>query len=398
MGAVCAQLGRDINLDAEGNIKKVPNIAVVYTHFPHYRAAVFDALTKSHDYGFVFYYDPGGIESTIASGAQQKTHNLIPVRQLGPFFWQRGSISLAGSKAFDGFIFLGNPLIVSTWFAVLHARLRGKKTFFWTHGWLRRETGAKGLLRRVFYRLADGLMVYGERAREIGIAAGFDPNRIHVISNSLDYPQQHAIREKLRVQGEGTLQSNNSTELPQKPFFLTVSRLIPGVGLDLAIEAMACLSPASALVIVGDGPERNALENRARKLSVDIRFLGPIYDEERLAALFMAARAVVSPGKVGLLALHALAYGAPVISHGDLDQQMPEVEAITPGVTGALFRRGELQDLVAVMKHFLEMSDSAPNRDACRAAAVARVERDFTPQAQVRKITAALDAAFREGC
>ena len=379
-------------------MKTVPNIAVVYTHFPHYRAAVFDALTKSHDYGFVFYYDPGGIEATIASGARQEAHNLLPVRRIGPFYWQRGGISLAGSKAFDGFIFLGNPLILSTWFAVLHARLRGKKTFFWTHGWLRREAGIKGMIRRVFYRLADGLMVYGERAREIGIAAGFTPDRIHVVSNSLDYNQQRLFREKLCVQGEGTPKSNSGSELPQKPFFLTVSRLIPGVGLDLAIEAMACLSPASALVIVGDGPERDALENRARELSVDIRFLGPIYDEERLAALFMATRAVVSPGKVGLLALHALAYGAPVISHGDLDRQMPEVEAITPGVTGALFRRGEVPDLVAAMKHFLEMPDNAPNRDACRAAAVARVERDFTPQAQVRKITAALDVAFTEGC
>lgn len=375
-------------------MKKVPNIAVVYTHFPHYRAAVFKALTQSQDYDFVPYYDPRGIDTTITSGAQKETHNVMSVRRLGPFFWQTGSISLAGNKSFDGLIFLGNPLIISTWFAVIHARFRGKKTFLWTHGWLRRETGVKGLVRKFFYSLADGLLVYGERAREIGISVGFAPNRIHVIHNSLDYDQQRGLREKLLLNSA----SNNSPDIPGSPFFLTVSRLVPGAGINLAIEAMACLTTASALVIVGDGPERDALENQARVLNVDIRFLGPIYDEERLAALFMATCAVVSPGKIGLLAMHALAYGAPVISHDDLDRQMPEVEAIAPGVTGILFPCGEVPDLVAAMKHFLDMPDSAPQRKACRASAIARIEQDFTPKAQVNKITAALDSVFREGC
>lgn len=374
-----------------------PRIAVVYTHFPHYRAAVFDALDRSDSYSFEFYYDPRGIDATIESGAQSTAHRVLPLLRWGRFFWQRGSIALSGSRDIDGLIFLGNPLILSTWIAGVHARLRGKKTFFWTHGWLRRETGLKGILRKAFYRLADGLMVYGERAREIGMDAGFDPNHIHVVANSLDYDVQREAREAydahLEPRGEGVVHNDR----PDTPYFLAVSRLVPSAELDLAIDAMAELPANAVLVIVGDGPERASLEVRACKSSVDVRFLGAVYDEPRLASLFINACAVISPGKVGLLAVHALAYGAPVITHDDFDRQMPEVEAIEPGVTGTLFRRGNRQSLVLAMQYYYGLQDDAPARATCRSSAIVRIERDFTPEAQVAKIIRALDAVFWEG-
>jgi glycosyltransferase involved in cell wall biosynthesis len=367
-------------------------IAVIYTHFPHYRSAVFDSLSMSKDYDFTFFYDPGGINATIAGGVSRQAHHTLKVRRVGPFFWQAGSIGLAGKSAFDGFIFLGNPLILSTWIAVVLARLRGKKTFLWTHGWLRRETGAKRTVRRAFYRLADGLMVYGTRARQIGISDGFAADRIHVVFNSLDYAAQKRARDNALAALH--LKEAAGKDLPEIPFFLSVSRLVRGVGLDLAIEALAALPGDVALVLVGDGPERGRLEEQARALAVDVRFFGAVYDEERLAALFVSTRAVVSPGKVGLLAMHALAYGAPVITHDDLDWQMPEVEAIEPGVTGAFFRRGDVTDLAQAMTRFLEIPAEGSQREACRTAAIARIESEFTPEAQVARITAALDVGF----
>jgi glycosyltransferase involved in cell wall biosynthesis len=370
-----------------------PRIAVVYTHFPHYRAAVFAALTASAAYDYDFYYDPAGIETSIVSGEGGTNHYPLAVRRWRALMWQGGALRLALSGPADGFIFLGNPYILSTWIAAMLARIRGKPVFFWTHGWLRRETGMKGRLRRCFYRLADGLMVYGTRAREIGIAAGFSPDRIHVINNSLDYAVQKQAREAVE---SGTAEPPGADEaLPDTPYFLCVTRLVPIVELDQAIEAMALLPRRAALVVVGDGPEFDTLLARAEKLGVNVRFLGAIYDEMRLARLFLGARAVVSPGKVGLLAMHAMAYGAPVITHDDLDQQMPEVEAIEPSVTGAFFRRGDVADLARQMARFLDTDPDMSSVETIRYAAISRIEREYTPQVQVARITAALDTMFR---
>ena len=74
-----------------------------------------------------------------------------------------------------------------------------------------------------------------------------------------------------------------------------------------------------------------------------MHFVGEVYSESELCPLIAAADLCVSPGAVGLTVMHALVYGTPVITHDDLDNQKPEFEAIQPGVTGALFRRGDVQ-------------------------------------------------------
>lgn len=373
-----------MQLNIQDDISEKPKVAVIYTHFPHYRAPVFAAMARSGDYDYVFYYDPKGIEKTLASGAPAENHRPLTVRRWRGFMWQSGAITLARDASFECFVFLGNPFILSTWLAAFVARRRGTRVVFWTHGWLRRETGVKAWLRSKFYQLADGLMVYGARARVLGQAEGFDPATIHVINNSLDYPAQQRARDAALASPHVECH-----ELPDKPFFLTASRLIESVALDQAIDAIAELRSDVALVVVGAGPQAEKLKAQAKSLGVDVRFCGAIYDEDRLARLFLNACAVVSPGKVGLLAMHALAYGTPVITHGDLDRQMPEVEAIEPGHTGAFFRYGDVADLARQMALFLDLPSEI--RTANRGAAIARIEERYTPEAQVAEITAALD-------
>lgn len=373
-----------MQMNVQDDMSEKPKVAVIYTHFPHYRAPVFEAMTRSGDYDYVFFYDPKGIEKTLASGAPAENHRPLTVRRWRGFMWQSGAIALARDASFECFIFLGNPFILSTWLGAFVARRQGKRVVFWTHGWLRRETGAKAWLRSKFYQLADGLMVYGARARVLGQVEGFGSATIHVINNSLDYPAQKRARDAALASPHAEYQ-----ELPDKPFFLTVSRLIESVALDQAIDAIAELSSDVALVVVGAGPQARELMAQANSLGVDVRFCGAIYDEDRLARLFLNACAVVSPGKVGLLAMHALAYGAPIITHSDLDRQMPEVEAIDPGQTGAFFRYGDVADLARKMALFLDLPSET--RVANRAAAIARIEERYTPEAQVAAITVALD-------
>lgn len=370
-------------------VNKMPvRIAVIYTHFPHYRAPVFEALSKSEIYSFEFFYDAKGIDETIRNGTLSANYRHLPVKSFRGFMWQKGVTEVIRNKSFDGFIFLGNPYVVSTWFASILARLLSKPVFFWTHGWLKPEHGVKATVRRVFYRLADGLLVYGRRAKEIGRVEGFPDASIHVVYNSMNY------REQVQARGlvsKGLAKIGDEANLGK--YFLTAGRLIESLELDLAIKAMSHLSSSATLVVVGGGPQQGSLEAEAAALNVDVRFLGPVYDEERLAALFMNACAVVSPGKVGLLAMHALGYGAPVITHDDLNQQMPEVEAIVPGETGAFFRKGDVNDLARQMAFYLRLPSTS--RSVCRSTAIETIEKNYTPEAQVVLIEAALNTQYK---
>ena len=53
----------------------------------------------------------------------------------------------------------------------------------------------------------------------------------------------------------------------------------------------------------------------------------------------------VSPGNVGLTAIHSLTYGTPVLTHDDFNFQMPEAEAIKENISGIFFRINNANDL-----------------------------------------------------
>lgn len=365
-----------------------PNVDVIYTHFPHYREAVFCALASNPDFRFRFYYDTAGIEKSIASSLAELPGASFRTHKLGGLLFQFGvPRHLARSEAAAA-ILLGNPYIVTNWLGAIIFRLRGRRVFMWTHGWITRKEGRiKSLIRNTFYRLAHGLLVYGERARELGVEQGFSQDTIHVIGNSLDYAAQVAARQRV---AEDEIEVLARHRLVRNRYFLCVSRLVASVGLEQAIEALAKLDREIPLVVVGAGPEKKWLELLAQELGVRVVFTGPLYEESELAPLFLNTLAVISPKKVGLLAMHALAYGAPVVTHGDLERQMPEVEAIEEGVTGSFFDFGDVAQLAAIMESYAEGTALTVTRAESAARAIAMIEQRFTPEAQVRRITAAI--------
>lgn len=64
---------------------------------------------------------------------------------------------------------------------------------------------------------------------------------------------------------------------------VAVARLLPSKRVELAIDAAEALGPDALLVIVGDGPERAALEKRAADRRVRARFTGALHRREALA-------------------------------------------------------------------------------------------------------------------
>ena len=101
----------------------------------------------------------------------------------------------------------------------------------------------------------------------------------------------------------------------------------------------------------------------------------------------MSANLTVSPGQVGLTAMHSLAYGTPVITHDDPAHQMPEWEAIVPGKTGDLFKRGDALDLAATIRKWCV--NPWPDDDV-RSQCMAVIEQHYNPQFQQQVINRAV--------
>ena len=370
-------------------------VAVVYDFFPHYRVAVMRELLASAQHDYVLVADEKPMDPTLKIWRVEDRNRFIfaPFRRLaGQLHYQKGILRLLLRRDFDAVIFMAYPNFLSTWLSALVARLTGKRVLFWTHGWTREERGPKAWLRCGFYRLAHALLLYGHAAKARGLSHGFPTERLHVIYNSLDYAAQKLARDRVDPATLPQLKEQLFDDATT-PMVICSARLTATCRFDLLLDAMARLRAENHpvnLLLIGDGPERVALETQAQRLDLPVKFFGACYDEDTLARLTMAAHVTVSPGKVGLTAMQSLAFGTPVITHDDFDAQGPEWEAILSGTTGDFFRRGDVTDLARVIKAWtLQPEPSSATRSLCPRL----LERFYNAAFQRRAIDRAVSGA-----
>lgn len=368
------------------------SVNVIYHHFPHYRAPVLRELTRSgrHDYRFWgSHEDVAGIKAF--KGDNEVIVHPLRFRLRGRFWMLGGYAKAALDPSAKALIILGNPNMPATIAIALLGRLSGKRVLFWAHGWLRQRPARTARLRNLYFRLAHRVLVYGERAVRIAVAEGFPADRVQTIYNSLDYERAQISLSKVKDDIASSNRPQALFDEPERPLLICTARITPVCRFDVLLEAASLLQkdgrPVNVL-LVGDGPEKASLESMARELGVSVRFYGACYDEDELARLIYWSDLTVSPGKIGLTAMHTLTYGTPAITHGDLDAQMPEVEAIEPGLTGLLFKRNDPVDLARAIGEWLDRdNDRAATRIACQAI----IERKWNPANQRRLIDLAID-------
>jgi len=333
--------------------------ALVYHFYAHYRRPILEELLKNSAYEWTFYgdvkdIDAGGIEAWIPENSNRFVRTNC--RRISGFLFQGGLIRLALDKNIDCIVYLGDWHFVATWISAILARLSGKRVLFWTHGWLRQESGLFFGVRNVFYRLAHGLLLYGHQAKMYGLMKGFNPESLYVIYNSLDYIKQSNIRKSITRDDIETTRRELFSDI-DTPIVICSSRLTKSKQIDQLVQAASILKKTGNninLLIVGDGPERNALTDLARQLDVNIHMFGPCYEENILGRLFLSSDITVIPGAAGLTIMHSLAYGIPVIVHNDSTKHGPEFEAIIPGVNGDTYNKDDIEALAQVILKWTE--------------------------------------------
>jgi glycosyltransferase involved in cell wall biosynthesis len=343
--------------------------AIIYHYLASYRESVFIELMKSEKVEFTLF---SGNESEICIKKIDPLVATLPIEDGGlrweflknkyffkkKFLWQSGLIGIAIKSSYDSIIFLGSPYYISTWVGAIIARLRGKKVFYWMHGVYKDKITFIDYIKMfVFYKIAHGFFLYGKRAYMVlnryKIKSVDD---IHIIYNSLDYRKSIKFR---KIITESDIYEYREKYFNDKltPVVVFIGRLNHVKRLDMLIEAQRAISVKFKknvfnILIIGDGEEKLHLESLVVKNGFrnNVVFLGAIYDEEINSNALMYADLCVTPGEVGLTAIHSLSYGTPVISHNNFEIQMPEVEAIVEGVTGNFYKYGELGNLAEVIE------------------------------------------------
>ncbi len=367
-------------------------ILCLFNIAPLYRAGIYRRMDEE-----AAAVDGGGVEFEFAAGEESTggialmdlrslrgfrgyLHNVY--RRGGKLVWQRGALGRAfGGPRYDAYILTGNPGIRSNWLIALWARVLGRPVCLWAHGLHGDERGWKLRKNMWYLRLAGRLLLYGERAYGLLLERGFPADRMTVIYNSLDYEKQAAIRE--RIGDRGFIRNYFANDLPLLVF---VGRLTASKRLDLLLEALERLDREGQpcnLAIVGDGPARQQLERQVeeRGLADRVWFYGETYDDHIIGTFLYHSVACVSPGNVGLTAIHALTFGTPVVTHDNGNRQGPEYEAIEPGRTGNLFAEGDAGALAGAIAPWL--SASAEQRSATREACYRAVDEKFNPERQM---------------
>jgi glycosyltransferase involved in cell wall biosynthesis len=268
-----------------------------------------------------------------------------------------------------------NPRIVTTWLAALEGRLRHRPVLLWGHHVGRRlgETGPR-TLRRLQVRLAGAVLAYTD-AEADAFRASYPGLRVHVAPNAIDRS------DHLALPADGP-----RTDL------VSIGRLVADKRNDLLVDGFTRALrdgriPADArLLIVGDGPERDALDKQIADLGVTANVvLQPgTFDPATIDALYAHAVAAACGGYVGLNITQSLTRGVPFV-YPRVANHSPEVSLAHDGVDAIAFHPNTpdaVADAIARVWH------TAADHTAIQQAA-----RRYTVEAMVDGFVDAIEAS-----
>jgi glycosyltransferase involved in cell wall biosynthesis len=153
---------------------------------------------------------------------------------------------------------------------------------------------------------AAGLVAVSGGLKNRLVALGIPPARVCVLRNGVDLSRFRPVERELFRRRLGL----------SGPILLAVANLVPKKRHRLMIDALARL-PGVNLVIVGEGPERRAIDGvvRDRRIAERVHLLGRL-PQERLPEIYSAADVLLLPsereGWPNVL-LESMACGTPVI-------------------------------------------------------------------------------------
>ena len=160
------------------------------------------------------------------------------------------------------------------------------------------------------YKSAAAVIAISSAVRDLLLRAGVAAERIHVIPDAVDIAHVTAQQE---------WPAEIAPVAPDTPLIVCVAALTREKGVEVLIDAAAVLRrthPGARWLVLGEGPDRAALEARSRALGTDevVTLAGFVNAPE---AVLRRATIAVQPSHsegLGSSVLDALALGVPVVA------------------------------------------------------------------------------------
>jgi len=167
------------------------------------------------------------------------------------------------------------------------------------------------------------------------LVSGFTPNIIAVSGTTAKNLRRLGVREKVLIIPNGIDVKHLKSVSPDtvSSDLIFVGRLIKEKHVDVLVRAFALLlqeDPDRTLLILGDGPEREAIRSLVSDLAIENRVrLKPFMDShDRVISLMKSSHVCVIPSTregFGIAALEALACGLPVVTVDHPDNAICEL-------------------------------------------------------------------------
>lgn len=330
-------------------MKKFPyRLGLQQRVLPSYRVPFFDLLAQSFESMCLFAGQPRPVEM-IASGKPQvaKYYEAKNMHFFSGAFYlchQQNFINWLEEWNPHTLIVEANPRYLATSSAVNWMHARGRKVIGWGLGSPPLSgplAGFRQKSRISFLSKFDALLAYSQRGADEYAALGFPREKIFVAHNSV------SPKPITNYQSPITDLQLSISDYPA-PSILFVGRLQARKRVDHLLRACAEMESKPRLIIIGDGPERAALETLAKEVYPAAEFVGAKHGAES-QPYFAEADLFVLPGTGGLAIQEAMSYGLPVIvAKGDGTQD----DLVRDG-NGWQINPDDYGALVAAMKNAL---------------------------------------------
>jgi glycosyltransferase involved in cell wall biosynthesis len=188
------------------------------------------------------------------------------------------------------------------------------------------------------------------------LAYGVPPEKINIIPNAIDPAEFSNLPAKGSFRARYSINSSD-------PVILYLGRIAPDKGLDVLVNAFALLIKKytnAKLVVVG--PDDHFLSTvkalvYSARLEQRVIFTGPLFGSAKIAA-FQDSTIYVLPSiyeTFPLSVLEAFMCSKPVISSNVGDM----IKRVIPGVTGFVFKAGDVEELSTYLGYLIENPDVA---------------------------------------
>lgn len=209
------------------------------------------------------------------------------------------------------------------------------------------------VLARLLYKHCDACIVYGKASKHFDMYMGANPNKIFIALNTVD-----------TLYFEETIKANeNEIECLRKKLGINGKKCVLYVGilekrkkvdnLILAFKKLKLSKESVILLIIGDGPQREFLQDLCVKEQIkDVRFLGKI-DYGSIPLYYALSDVFVLPAQGGIAVSEAMACGKPVIITEECNALRSIPSLVKNGENGFIVKEGDIDSLAEYMNRVL---------------------------------------------